>query len=272
MRLRQIALVARDLAETETRLENVLGLATGYHDPGIIRFGLDNWVAAVGDTFLEVVSPVQEDTTAGRYLERRGGDGGYMVILQVADLDTARERLEAAGARIVHDASGRDAAGATTDGLHVHPRDCGGAILSLDVSDPVDAWVWAGDGWQDKQTEFLDQIVGVELQSATPEVMATRWTELLGVPNHSGETPDGRPCWTIDFDADAEPIGNRSVSRGVVRFVEGTDGRGDGVCAFDVRVRDADALAARAEDAGIELEPCKRGSFTDQSGVRVFFR
>jgi hypothetical protein len=46
------------------------------------RFGLTNAVFAVGDTFVEVVAPTQPDTTAGRYLKRRGGDGGYMAIFR----------------------------------------------------------------------------------------------------------------------------------------------------------------------------------------------
>ncbi len=36
----------------------------------------------LNDTFLEVVSPVTAGTTAGRLLEKRGVDGGYMIILQ----------------------------------------------------------------------------------------------------------------------------------------------------------------------------------------------
>ena len=82
MRLRQIALVAEDLGSVTDGLGQLLGIDYSYHDPGIIQFGLDNWVAAIGDTFLEVISPVKENTTAGRYLKRRGGDGGYIDATQ----------------------------------------------------------------------------------------------------------------------------------------------------------------------------------------------
>ena len=60
---------------------------------GVGAFGLRNAVFAIGDTFLEVVAPVRDDTTAGRYLERRGGDGGYMALFQVPDVADARRRV-----------------------------------------------------------------------------------------------------------------------------------------------------------------------------------
>jgi hypothetical protein len=80
-RLRQVALVARELDPVVAALERTLGLAVAFRDPGVAEFGLRNALFPVGDQFLEVVSPTQPGTTAGRLLERRGGDGGYMVIV-----------------------------------------------------------------------------------------------------------------------------------------------------------------------------------------------
>ena len=85
-RLRQVAVVARDCGQVAGELRRVFGWPPPFHDPGVGRFGLTNAVFAVGDTFVEVVAPAQPDTTAGRYLKRRGGNGGYMAIFQVRDL------------------------------------------------------------------------------------------------------------------------------------------------------------------------------------------
>lgn len=268
MRLRQIALVAEDLERSERRLEALLGLDPGYHDPGIIKFGLDNWVAAIGDTFLEVVSPVQESTTAGRYLERRGGDGGYMVIVQVEDLEAARQRLDAAGARIVWDAVGEGTNGETTKGLHVHPRDCGGAILSVDQASPPAAWVWAGEGWQEKRSTFIRQIDGVELQTQDPESMAHRWSELLGQSVAEGVSPDGCAAWFLhceggSFDSDSLP--------GRVRFVPPRDGRGDGVCGVDCLVTSLAEAERRAESLGLSCAGDGSVRWVEEGGVRFVF-
>lgn len=144
MRLRQAVLAASDLAATRERLES-LGLRDPYRDPGVKEFGLDNAVYAVGDTFLEVVSPIEDDTTAGRYLARRGVDPvGYMVIVQVDDLDEARARAEKLGVRTVWSVDLDD-----IRARHLHPKDTG-AITSLDQ--PVDpaSWRWAGPGWEER--------------------------------------------------------------------------------------------------------------------------
>jgi hypothetical protein len=144
-RLRQVALVANDLdaacAAIESKLSE-LSLGGPFHDPGIEVFGLANAVYEVDDTFLEVVSPQREDTTAGRYLDRRGGDASYMAIFQVAETTTARSRVEALGLRTAWQVDLDD-----ISATHLHPKDVPGAIVSFDSPRPVESWRWAGPRW-----------------------------------------------------------------------------------------------------------------------------
>src|SRR5258705_13594247 len=144
MRLRQIALVAGDLEKTVDDLCAVLGLEVCYRDPGVAEFGLRNALMPIATSFLEVVSPQQPGTTAGRLLEKRRGDGGYMVIVQTDDLAADRERVEKLGIRIVWKADLSDAAT-----IHLHPRDVGAAIVSLDQMRPPESWRWAGPEWRE---------------------------------------------------------------------------------------------------------------------------
>ncbi len=227
MRLRQIALVGADLAAASADIEAVLGLREPYDDPGVGAYGLRNGVWAVGQTFLEVVSPKQDGTTAGRLIEKRGGDGGYMVILQVRDLAAARATAAAAGARIV-DQIDRDGVAAT----HYHPRDVGGAILSIDWMDPWARWEWGGPGWE-ANARPGQAIIGAELQAEDPGAMAARWGEVLGRPvARSGS------AWRIALD-DSE-----------IRFVPLADDRGEGLRGFDVALPDPDAARTVAEQRG----------------------
>jgi hypothetical protein len=48
----------------------------------------------LGGDMIEVVSPFQDNTTAGRLLDKRG-DGGYMIIMQTEDARKRREYIQA---------------------------------------------------------------------------------------------------------------------------------------------------------------------------------
>jgi hypothetical protein len=230
MRLRQIALVAQDLAAARADIAAVLGLDYAYDDPGVGKYGLRNAVFPIGDTFLEVVSPKEPGTTAGRLLQKRGGDGGYMVILQVDDLAQARARVKNAAARIA-DQSDKDGAAFT----HIHPKDIGGAILSLDRMVPKERWEWGGPHWQSHVcTDTSVKIAGAELQANDPAQMAARWAQVLG--RAAGENAG---VWRIRLDD------------GEIRFSAASDGRGEGLGAFDVVVRDLDAVRAKAAARGL---------------------
>src|SRR5579875_2031331 len=87
LRLRQICLVAAALEPALAQIEQVIGLAICHRDGNVAKYGLVNALFPVGAAFLEVVAPTREGTAAGRYLERRGGDGGYMVILDCDDIE-----------------------------------------------------------------------------------------------------------------------------------------------------------------------------------------
>jgi catechol 2,3-dioxygenase-like lactoylglutathione lyase family enzyme len=244
MRLRQIALVGEDLTAAEADIRAVLGLDYAYDDPGVGAFGLRNAVFPVGETFLEVVSPKQEGTTAGRLLEKRGGDGGYMVIFQVRDIAEARERIAKAGARTVAQAD-RDGVHMT----HIHPKDIGGAIVSVDQMEPWERWEWGGPVWRDNvRIDTSVGITGAELQGDDPAAMARRWGEILG---RTPEPAEGG--WRIGLEDGGE-----------VRFVTAADGRGEGLGRFDVAVRDPAAVRAAAKARGL-----LQGDDVILSGTRV---
>ena len=141
-RLRQAVLVARDLDGVAAPLRSALGLGAPFRDPGVAAFGLRNAVMALGDTFVEVVSPTRDGTAAGRHLDRQGGDAGYMVMFELDDLDAARARAAAAGIREVFAVELPDIAD-----VHLHPRDIGAAIVALDRPDPPGSWRWGGPDW-----------------------------------------------------------------------------------------------------------------------------
>ncbi len=184
-RLRQIAVVAADLDATVRQFKDAFGWPEPFSDPGVGQFGLANAVFAAGDTFVEVVSPVEPVTTAGRYLASRGGDSGYMAIFQLPDLAQARQRIADAGIRVVWSADLPDIAG-----THLHPKDVPGAIVSLDWADPPQSWHWAGPAWIGGAPEHAaGGLAGITVEVSDPAGAAARWSRALGLTvTQVGET------------------------------------------------------------------------------------
>jgi hypothetical protein len=190
VRLRQAVLAATELEPVAGALRTELGLGEPFADPGVGHFGLQNVVFALGDTFLEVVSPAAPETAAGRWLERRGGDGGYMLMFQVDDLDGARARARALGIREVFDVELDDIAEA-----HLHPADIRGAIVSLSRPTPSGSWRWGGPGWEERSVP--GGLAGVEVTVNDASGVAGRWGRVLGTdPRAAGaELRDGSEDW-----------------------------------------------------------------------------
>jgi hypothetical protein len=177
VRLRQAVLVAEQLEPVADRLSEALGLGEPYRDPGVGEFGLANVVFAIGDCFLEIVSPLGEGTAAGRRLARGGGDGGYMVLFDLSDLDAARERARRLGVRTVWQIDLPD-----ISGTHLHPVDMPGAIVSLDSSRPYGTWRWGGPEWTGRTgTGAPGRLKGITVAVPDPAAVCERWAEVLGV-------------------------------------------------------------------------------------------
>ena len=228
-RLRQVALVARQLEPVADRLRREFGLDEPFRDPGVGVFGLENAVFAVGDTFLEVIAPVQPDTTAGRYLQRRGGDSGYMAIFQVPRLDEARHRLAELGVRVVWTADMDDIAG-----THLHPKDVPGAIVSLDWASPPGSWRWAGPAWTGTEPAHPPGgIVGLTIEVSDPAAGARRWADVLGTATQ----PDGESA-TVSLGGGRQEL----------RFVPLGDARVEGITELTLAI--ADVSTRREMDIG----------------------
>ena len=240
LRMRQICLVARDLDAVEQDLAAVFGIEVCHRDPGVGNFGLHNFLMPIGNSFLEVVAPLpgRDDTAGGRYLDRRGGDGGYMVIMQCGDIAAARERVLGMGIRLVLDGDGPE-----SKGIQLHPRDVPAAIVELrwNRGDEVPAGPWgpAGENWQRaSHGEVVTALTAAELQTEDPAALAARWSDVVARPTTSDDA--GRPIIELD-DA-------------VLCFVEATDGRDEGLGGLDIATADRDHVLTVAAERGLPVD------------------
>ena len=240
IRLRQICLVAEQLAPVVDDLKAVFGLEVCFVDPAVQAFGLENSLFPVGNNFLEVVAPIQANTAAGRYLKRRDGDGGYMVICQCDSHETQLARKARAAELGVRIALEQEEPGFHI--MQLHPADTGGAFFEIDWDarmEPEGHWAPAGGGgWPaHRRTEIVSAYAGVELQSPDPQSLAERWSSIAELP--LGRDARGRIEMRLDN------VG--------IRFVEMGDERGEGLAGLDLKVVDRAQLLQRAEERGCRV-------------------
>jgi len=236
MRLRQIALASNDLDAATHGLAEVFGLKVAYNDPHIDHYGLKNAVLSAGTGFLEVVQPITPTASAARFLARRGGDAGYMVILQTADAEAERARAASLGVRVVDDIDTP-----TYRCAHFHPADFGGMLVSFDQQrtvddylDPYGDWYPAGPDWRDTRTGTVVDLAGLQLSNPDPHGLAALWSKLLDAP----------------LDA-ANPL-RLPLTHGEVSFCEG-EGSMTWISRIDLKVADVEAALDRARGDGMDV-------------------
>ena len=178
IRIRQVAMIAPDLDPVVDELRETFGLQVCFHDPVVGEFGLRNALLLVGDQFIEVLSPTREGTTVQRLLDKRGGAGGYMAIFEVDDFDERVDRLATNDVRMVWEGEFPD-----IRSRHLHPRDVGGTLVSIDQPMPQGSWRWGGPDWQERSDQLLKDaavtaIDGVVVAAADPGAMSERWMQL----------------------------------------------------------------------------------------------
>jgi hypothetical protein len=236
LRVRQIALVAHDDIAAAQEFIDVLGVAIGYHDPHIARIKLHNTLLPIGTQLLEIVSPLTAGITADRFLERRDGPGGYMVITQTDDHAPRRAHVDELGVRIVGQF---DDDGFTN--MQLHPRDTGGSFLEIDQQaggeDPMGPWSPAGPNWQDAiRTDLVSAITAAEIQCDDPDAVASRWAEIVQIDR-----------------ADVDGVPTIPLDNATLRFVPITDGRPEGLSGIDLACSDPETVKANATKLGLPV-------------------
>ncbi len=245
MRLRQICLVAPHLEPVISDIAGILGLKVCYRDGNVAKYGLENALLPVDTILLEVVAPTQPGTAAGRFLEKTGSRGGYMAIFCCNDPDERGAHAKKMGVRVANVIDH-----APYHGVQLHPRDCRAAFIEFNHTDGSDdilgPYPPAGPDWQKSIRKNVTQaLIGVEMESPEPELLAAHWGRIIGIPvttNQAGEPELKLP--NCNF-----------------RFVEGAAERMSGLT---FRVTDVAAVrdAARAKGRNVSGDSFPLGGVT----------
>ena len=148
LRLRQIAVLVRDLDEALFRWGEMFGLrATKRFQVSFTGLEIAVLPLLGRDTFIELAQPTNPDAPSQRFLDRYG-EGLYLTIYEIADSLAMDAHLAEQGARFT---SSRQTANYTNLGFNsiwLHPAGFMGAFTQLSqVLSPDNPWPPAGDDW-----------------------------------------------------------------------------------------------------------------------------
>ena len=209
MRLRQICLVAPGIEPVTSDIAGIMGLNIAYRDGNVAKYGLENALLPVDTILLEVVAPFQPGTAAGRFIDKTGGRGGYMAIFCCDDPDERGAHANKMGVRTANVIDH-----APYHGVQLHPRDCRAAFIEFNHTAGSDnvlgPYPPAGPDWQKSIRKDVTQaLIGVEMESPEPQVLAEHWGKIIGIPvstNKAGEPELKLPNCSFRFVKGASDI------------------------------------------------------------------
>ncbi len=128
--LNHVAIAVPDLSAAAAVYRGWLGARVS--EPQILpEHGVTVVFVELPNTKIELLEPLGEHSPIGRFLERNPDGGIHHVCYEVADLIAARDRLLAAGARILGDGQPKIGAHGRPV-LFLHPKDMLGTLVELE--------------------------------------------------------------------------------------------------------------------------------------------
>lgn len=129
-RLNHIAVVVSDLAAASALYRDTLGARVS--EPlDLPAHGVTTVFVELDNTKIELLHPLGPDSPIAAFLARNPAGGVHHVCYEVDDILAARDRLAAAGARVL--GSGEPTLGAHDKPvLFLHPKDFCGTLIELE--------------------------------------------------------------------------------------------------------------------------------------------
>ncbi|TAN09331.1 MAG: methylmalonyl-CoA epimerase [Rhizobiaceae bacterium] len=129
-RLNHVAIAVPDLAAAVASYRDTLGAHVSAPQtlPG---HGVTVVFVDVGNTMIELLEPLGEDSPIAAFLERNPGGGMHHLCYEVEDILRARDHLKQAGARVIGDGTPKTGAHGKPV-LFLHPKDFHGTLIELE--------------------------------------------------------------------------------------------------------------------------------------------
>ncbi|ARO29694.1 methylmalonyl-CoA epimerase protein [Rhizobium sp. NXC14] len=129
-RVNHIAIAVPDLAAATAAYRDMLGTAVSEPQP-LPEHGVTVVFVELPNTKVELLQPLGQDSPIATFLEKNPSGGMHHICYEVDDIILARDRLVAAGARLL--GNGQPKTGAHGKPvLFLHPKDFFGTLIELE--------------------------------------------------------------------------------------------------------------------------------------------
>ena len=98
------------------------------HREVVERDGVEEAMLKVADSYIQLLTPVRDDSPVAKYLEKKG-EGLHHVGYRVASCAEALERVKAEGFQVIDDAPRPGSRGTTV--AFIHPKTAFGTLIEL---------------------------------------------------------------------------------------------------------------------------------------------
>jgi len=129
-RLNHVAIAVPDLAAAASVYAETLGAEVSAPQ-SLPEHGVTVVFVALPNTKIELLEPLGEDSPIARFLEKNPAGGMHHLCYEVDDIGAARDRLLAAGARVLGDGEPKIGAHGKPV-LFLHPKDFSGTLIELE--------------------------------------------------------------------------------------------------------------------------------------------
>lgn len=129
-RLNHVAIAVRDLEAASATYRGVLG-ATLSAPQDLVEHGVRVVFVELPNTKIEFLEPLGPQSPIAKFLERNPDGGIHHLCYEVSDIRAARDRLVAAGARVLGDGEPKIGAHGNPV-LFLHPKDFVGTLTELE--------------------------------------------------------------------------------------------------------------------------------------------
>ena len=131
-RLNHVAIAVPDLGKAAATYRDTLS-ASVTAPQALPEHGVTVVFIDVGNTKVELLEPLGEGSPIAGFLEKNPSGGMHHVCYEVDDILAARDRLKAAGARVLGDGNPKTGAHGKPV-LFLHPKDFSGTLVELEQS------------------------------------------------------------------------------------------------------------------------------------------